>query len=142
VCDTGTTNERNTAVTTLHTVPDLDALPAGSIIEDREGDGGVSLGNGTFEVVGFRDPVYSSFFAFPVELVSPSPTPEPALREIKDLDALPDGSVIVGVDAVPPTFFKQAGHWINPTKHIGTTQNVQAFVHARRWGFRVAHRPA
>ncbi|APC43302.1 hypothetical protein Joe_62 [Streptomyces phage Joe] len=129
-------------MTTLHTVPDLDALPEGAIIEDNEGDGGVSLGNGTFEVVGFRDPVYSSFFAFPVVLVSPPSKPEPALREIKDLDALPDGSVIVGVDAVPPTFFKQAGHWINPRKPIGTTQNVQAFVHARRWGFRVAHRPA
>ncbi|WJN63469.1 hypothetical protein [Streptomyces phage phiScoe56] len=129
-------------MTTLHTVPDLDALPYGAIIEDNEGDGGVSLGNGTFEVVGFRDPVYSSFFAFPVELVSPLPQDDTILREIKDLDALPNGSVIVGVDAVPPTFFKQAGHWINPTKPIGTTQNVQAFVHARRWGFRVTHRPA
>uniref|UniRef100_A0AAU7GZR4 Tail terminator n=1 Tax=Streptomyces phage Kamino TaxID=3158857 RepID=A0AAU7GZR4_9CAUD len=135
-------------MTTLHTVPDLDALPEGAIIEDNEGDGGVSLGNGTFEVVGFRDPVYSSFFAFPVQLVSP-PNPcaevttrEQSLRTIAELDALPNGSVIVGVDAVPPTFFKQAGHWINPTKRIGTTQNVQAFVHARRWGFRVAHRPA
>ncbi|QMP84603.1 hypothetical protein KGG93_gp58 [Streptomyces phage Endor2] len=129
-------------MTTLHTVPDLDLLPAGAKIEDREGDQGVSLGNGTFEVVGFRDPVYSSFFAFPVELISPLPQDDTILREIKDLDALPNGSVIVGVDVVPPTFFKQAGHWVNPTKHIGTTQNVQAFVHARRWGFRVAHRPA
>ncbi|QPB09968.1 hypothetical protein CPT_Sitrop_053 [Streptomyces phage Sitrop] len=142
MCDTGTTNERNTAVTTLHTVPDLDLLPTGARIEDREGDQGVSLGNGTFEVIGFRDPVYSSFFSFPVELISPLPQDDAILREIKDLDALPNGSVIVGVDAVPPTFFKQAGHWVNPTKHIGTTQNVQAFVHARRWGFRVAHRPA
>ncbi|QEQ94090.1 hypothetical protein SEA_SAFTANT_58 [Streptomyces phage Saftant] len=129
-------------MTTLHTVPDLDALPYGAIIEDNEGDGGVSLGNGTFEVVGFRDPVYSSFFAFPVQLVSPLPQDDTILREIKDLDALPDGSVIVGVDAVPPTFFKQSGHWVNPHKPVGTTQNVTAFVHARRWGFRVAHRPA
>ncbi|WLW38535.1 hypothetical protein [Streptomyces phage Vanseggelen] len=130
-------------MTTLHTVPDLDTLPYGARIEDNEGDQGVSLGNGTFEVIGFRDPVYSSFFAFPVSLLSPpSEQDDTILREIKDLDALPNGSVIVGVDAVPPTFFKQAGHWVNPTKQIGTTQNVQAFVHARRWGFRVAHRPA
>jgi hypothetical protein len=132
-------------VTTLHTVPDLDALPYGATIEDREGDFGFSLGNGTFEAVGFRDPVYSSFFAFPVEItyrLGEEPEVPEAIRTIAELDALPDGSVIVGVDTVPPTFFKQAGHWINPTKNIGTTQNVQAFVHARRWGFRVVHRPA
>ncbi|WJN63236.1 hypothetical protein [Streptomyces phage phiScoe45] len=129
-------------MTTLHTVPDLDALPEGVIIEDREGDFGVSLGNGTFEVIGFRDPVYSSFFAFPVQVTQTVAVAPQAIRTIAELDALPNGSMIVGVDAVPPTFFKQAGHWVNPTKQIGTTQNVQAFVHARRWGFRVAHRPA
>lgn len=130
-------------MTTLHTVPDLDALPAGAVIEDNEGDGGISLGNGTFEVVGFRDPVYSSFFAFPVRLISPLPAEdEQIVREIKDLDALPDGSVIEGLDKLRLTFIKQTGHWIDPLKPIGTTFNVRAFVHARRWGFRVAHRPA
>ncbi|WMI33380.1 hypothetical protein SEA_PROVOLONE_60 [Streptomyces phage Provolone] len=129
-------------MTTLHTVPDLETLPAGARIEDNEGDQGVAIGDGTFQVLGFADPVYPSFFAFPVAQLTPSTQDSTILREIKDLDALPNGSVIVGVDVVPPTFFKQAGHWINPTKPIGTTQNVQAFVHARRWGFRVAHRPA
>lgn len=130
-------------MTTLHTVPDLEALPEGVKFEDREGDQGLSLGNGLFEVVGFRSAVYASFFAFPVEVVSPLPEPDDSvLREIKDLDALPDGSVIVGVDALRLTFFKQTGHWIDPSKPIGTTFNVRAFVHARRWGFRVAHCPA
>ncbi|WMI34578.1 hypothetical protein SEA_DEXERS_58 [Streptomyces phage Dexers] len=129
-------------MTTLHTVPDLETLPAGTRIEDNEGDQGVALGDGTFEVIGFRDAVYPSFFAFPVTQLTPPSTEDHILREIKDLDALPDGSVIVGTDALRLTFIKQTGHWIDPLKPIGTTFNVRAFVHARRWGFRVAHRPA
>ncbi|WJN62760.1 hypothetical protein [Streptomyces phage phiScoe15] len=129
-------------MTTLHTVPDLETLPAGARIEDNEGDQGVSLGDGTFEVIGFRDAVYPSFFAFPVQLLTPPSKDDTILREIKDLDALPDGSVIVGADLLGLTFHKQTGHWIDPLKPIGTTWNVRAFVHARRWGFRVAHRPA
>lgn len=133
-------------MTTLHTVPDLEVLPAGTRIEDNEGDQGVAIGDGTFQVLGYGEPVYPSFFAFPVtELHNPRADVtirEQPIRTIAELDALPDGSVIEGLDLLRLTFIKQTGHWIDPLKPIGTTFNVRAFVHARRWGFRVAHRPA
>ncbi|AWY07628.1 hypothetical protein SEA_YOSIF_64 [Streptomyces phage Yosif] len=131
-------------MTNLHTVNDLDELPVGAEIEDREGDTATHLGNGVWSVTGFAETVWSSFFRFPVALTSPSSPLAPeneVIRTISALDALPNGSVIVGIDALRLTFVKQGGHWIDPTKRPGDTYNVRAFVHARRWGFKVGYRP-
>ncbi|MEU8621392.1 hypothetical protein [Streptomyces sp. NPDC048623] len=59
-----------------------------------------------------------------------------AIKRIAELDALPDGTVVVGLDPQATVVHKRAGHWIDLCKPSGTTWNVRTYVMARRYGVR------
>ncbi|MEU9057866.1 hypothetical protein AB0D13_02935 [Streptomyces sp. NPDC048430] len=63
------------------------------------------------------------------------------IRRIADLDELPEGTVVVGLDPQATVVIKGSGHWIDLSKPVGTTWNVRTYVTARRWGFRVVAQP-
>ncbi|AFU62041.1 hypothetical protein SEA_BROPLEASE_61 [Streptomyces phage BroPlease] len=63
------------------------------------------------------------------------------IKRIAELDALPNGSVIVGLDPQATVVHKAGGHWIDLNKPPGTTWNVRTYVMARRWGVRALSVP-
>ncbi|MFE9254063.1 hypothetical protein [Streptomyces sp. NPDC006879] len=63
------------------------------------------------------------------------------VKRIADLDALPEGTVVVGLDPQATVVHKRDGHWIDLRKPPGTTWNVRTYVMARRWGIRVVAEP-
>jgi hypothetical protein len=63
------------------------------------------------------------------------------IGRIDELDALPSGTVIVGLDPQATTVHKAGGDWIDLRKPPGTTWNLRTYVMVRRWGFRVASQP-
>ncbi|WAB08765.1 hypothetical protein SEA_ANDRIS_61 [Streptomyces phage Andris] len=60
------------------------------------------------------------------------------VRTIRELDELPDGTEIAIQDKRDTPLFKRGGDWYSPTKTA--TQNMIAYVNARRWGVRVTKR--
>lgn len=60
------------------------------------------------------------------------------LNSIKELDGLPDGTVIEIQDRRGTIRFKQDGHWYAGDKTL--TQNTYTYVNTRRWGARVIQR--
>ncbi|WDS51777.1 hypothetical protein SEA_TRIUMPH_63 [Streptomyces phage Triumph] len=60
------------------------------------------------------------------------------VRTIRELDELPDGTEIAIQDKRDTPLFKRGGDWYSPTKTA--TQNMIAYVNARRWGARVIQR--
>ncbi|MGW4158728.1 hypothetical protein [Streptomyces sp. NPDC004788] len=58
------------------------------------------------------------------------------IKRIAELDALPDGTVAVGLDPQATVVHKRAGQWIDLCKPPGTTWNVRTYVMARRYGVR------
>ncbi|MFE0964091.1 MULTISPECIES: hypothetical protein [Streptomyces] len=60
------------------------------------------------------------------------------IRRIAELDALPNGSTVIGLDPQQTVVHKAGGHWVDLNKPAGTTWNVRTYVMARRWGVRVA----
>ncbi|MCS0601129.1 hypothetical protein NX794_07775 [Streptomyces sp. LP11] len=63
------------------------------------------------------------------------------IRRIDELDALPNGTAIVGLDPQATVAHKAGGHWVDLNKAPGTTWNVRTYVMARRWGVRVLSHP-
>ncbi|MFD7976749.1 hypothetical protein [Streptomyces sp. NPDC059071] len=63
------------------------------------------------------------------------------IKRIAELDALPDGTVVVGLDPQATIVRKRAGHWFDPCKPPGTTWNVRTYVMARRYGVRAVAEP-
>ncbi|AGM12081.1 hypothetical protein SEA_GODPOWER_59 [Streptomyces phage Godpower] len=63
------------------------------------------------------------------------------IHTLRDLDVLPNGTLVVGLDPQATTRFKQDGHWVDPKKPIGTTWNLNTYVLARRYGIRVVVQP-
>lgn len=119
-------------------------LPVGTQIEDRQGDTAIKREDGTWEVTGIGETVWPSFFAYPLVVLNPElneERDEGVISNLSQLDALPDGTVIVGEDKLRTVRFKQTGSWIDPSKPVATTWNLNTYVHARRYGFRVAFRP-
>jgi hypothetical protein len=60
------------------------------------------------------------------------------IRTIRELDELPDGTEIEIQDKRDTPLFKRGGDWYSPSKTA--TQNMIAYVNARRWGVRVIER--
>ncbi|MFG2923920.1 hypothetical protein ACGFYA_20765 [Streptomyces sp. NPDC048305] len=54
---------------------------------------------------------------------------------IRELDELPDGTVIELLDRRGTVRFKRDGHWYAGDKIL--TQNTYTYVNTRRWGARV-----
>ncbi|AKY03365.1 hypothetical protein FDI81_gp58 [Streptomyces phage Hydra] len=125
-------------MTTLNEVAEIQELPVGSKIVDADGDTGEKLTNGEWWVPGFgmED---SWFFTLPVEVEH---EPHPKVESLTDLEALPDGTLIVGLDPQKTLRFKQAGQWVDPHKPLGTTWGLNTYVLARRYGVRVVATPA
>lgn len=61
-----------------------------------------------------------------------------SITTIRELDELPDGTVIEIQDRRDTRLFKAGGHWRSRQKTA--TQNVYAYVNTRRWGARVVER--
>ncbi|MEU9605422.1 hypothetical protein [Streptomyces sp. NPDC048057] len=61
-----------------------------------------------------------------------------SVTTIRELDGLPDGSVIELLDKRGSIRFKRSGHWHAADK--SRTQNVYTYVNTRRWGARVVER--
>lgn len=59
------------------------------------------------------------------------------IRSIRELDELPDGTVIELLDKRGSTRVKRDGHWRDPAKAPDTTWNVNTYVNTRRYGARV-----
>jgi hypothetical protein len=62
------------------------------------------------------------------------------IEAIRELDELPNGSVIELLDKRGTRRHKAAGHWRDATKHPDTTWNVNTYVNTRRYGARVIER--
>ncbi|ATE85085.1 hypothetical protein SEA_CELESTE_59 [Streptomyces phage Celeste] len=123
-------------------------LPVGSKIVDDDGDTGEKLANGDWYVPGFGSKEDAFFFSLPVEVetlgeVGPSfkVADMPEIHTLRDLEALPDGTLIVGLDPQETIRFKQDGNWIDPKKPIGTTWGLNTYVLARRYGVQVVLQP-
>lgn len=63
------------------------------------------------------------------------------LRRIAELDELPDGSVVMGVDHQNTIRFKSSGQWLDSKKPVGSTWSLNTYILARRWGVRVLFLP-
>ncbi|AWN07353.1 hypothetical protein SEA_NABI_59 [Streptomyces phage Nabi] len=123
-------------------------LPVGSKIVDDDGDTGEKLASGEWYVPGFGEREDAYFFSLPVEVehvggVGPefTVTDLPDVHTLRDLDKLPDGTLIVGLDPQATIRFKQDGNWIDPKKPLGTTWGLNTYVLARRYGVRVVLQP-
>lgn len=53
----------------------------------------------------------------------------------RELDELPDGTVVEVQDGRETRLYKESGHWRNSKK--AATQNVYTYVNARRYGVRI-----
>lgn len=60
-----------------------------------------------------------------------------SVKTIRELDELPDGSVVELLDKRGTLRVKREGHWRDLTKAPDTTWNVNTYVNIRRWGARV-----
>ncbi|MCX5236204.1 hypothetical protein OG824_13430 [Streptomyces prunicolor] len=58
----------------------------------------------------------------------------------RELDELPDGSVVELLDKRGSQRVKREGHWRDPNKAPDTTWNVNTYVNTRRYGARVIER--
>ncbi|AKY03739.1 hypothetical protein AVT26_gp57 [Streptomyces phage Lannister] len=110
-------------------------LPVGSKIIDADGDSGEKLSNGDWVVPGFGSGQDEWFFTLPVEIDTVEVT------TLSDLDSLPNGTLIQGLDPQRTLRFKQDGNWIDPHKPIGTTWGLNTYVLARRYGVTVVATP-
>lgn len=61
-----------------------------------------------------------------------------AIRTIRELDELPDGTKIELLDLRDTPMFKRGGDWYSPDKEA--TRNMIAYVNVRRWGVRIVER--
>jgi hypothetical protein len=123
-----------------HVPADLDELPVGTKVIDSEGDTGTHLGNGVWSVTGIGETVWSSFFRFPVYVGQEELPQGETITTIRQLDALPSGSIVVGLDPLRTVRVKLGSDWYDPAR-ADHTWNVDTYVHARRYGFAVAFRP-
>ncbi|ANT41063.1 hypothetical protein BI024_gp59 [Streptomyces phage Nanodon] len=118
----------------------IESLPIGTEVVDADGDTGIKLNATEWSVTGFYERQTSSFFTLPVTVTSDIGS-EPEVQTLRDLDTLPDGTLIVGLDPQRTLRFKQGGTWVDPHKPIGTTWGLNTYVLARRYGVRVVAQP-
>ena len=63
-----------------------------------------------------------------------------SVKTIRELDELPDDSVVELLDRRGTRRVKLGGHWRDLTKAPDTTWNVNTYVNTRRYGARVIER--
>ncbi|QYW07904.1 hypothetical protein SEA_REDBEAR_58 [Streptomyces phage RedBear] len=118
----------------------IESLPIGTEIQDADGDTATKISDTQWSVVGFYERHNSSFFTLPVTVTSQIGS-EPGVETLRDLDKLPNGTLVQGLDPQGTLRFKQDGNWIDPYKPLGTTWGLNTYVLARRYGVRVVAIP-
>lgn len=121
---------------------EVDELPPGAAFLDQNGGAFVALGGGRFQ--GVYEVFEADSLSYPLEVFY-RPEPAHVLRTRRELDELPDGSVVEHAELPPAEReirVKIFGHWYAIHERPVYIQDFNTELMAHNGGARVLYRPS